>query len=142
MDGRLTRTSIVCGLTSDKACWEGHLLCQQGLLLAVQRCAALTRAADRLRRLQCRCRHNQKAKAGEPQKELQFFNTWPAPTTEKFLSMWPPEELAAMRNGTSQKFLFDGSPEYLLNAAVAPRLKQMIPQAKIAIVLRVRPHAF
>ena len=52
--------------------------------------------------------------------------------------MWPKGHLAAMRNNKTQKFLFDATPEYLLNPAVAPRMKQMVPQAKIVIVLRVR----
>eukprot|EP00892_Ulva_mutabilis_P000115 jgi/Ulvmu1/10103/UM006_0053.1 len=71
-----------------------------------------------------------------PTKELQFFNTWPAHNTSEFLAMWPEEALARMRTGKSHEFLFDGSPEYLLNAAVPPRIKQMVPQAKIVIILR------
>ena len=80
-----------------------------------------------------------RSRQGKGYKELQFFNTWPARNTSEFLSMWPPHELRAMRDGSSRKFLFDATPEYLLNAAVPPRMKQMVPQAKIVIVLRVRP---
>eukprot|EP00892_Ulva_mutabilis_P012512 jgi/Ulvmu1/9633/UM054_0065.1 len=69
-------------------------------------------------------------------KELQFFSRWPPLGTDEFMSMWPEEEIAAMLNGTSRKFLIDATPEYLAMPAAAPRVKQMLPHAKIVIVLR------
>ena len=84
----------------------------------------------------CECR---KARGTRSEgKELQFFSRWPPLDTDEFMSMWPEDEIAAMLNGTSRKFLIDASPEYLVMPAAPPRIKQVVPQAKIVVVLRVR----
>jgi hypothetical protein len=70
-------------------------------------------------------------------KELHFFDRYPARGRAEFLSMWPQGERDAMLNGTSQKFLVDATPESLLNPVVPPRIKRMVPHAKIVVVLRV-----
>jgi len=38
----------------------------------------------------------------------------------------------------SQYTLVDGTPDYMFNAMAAPRLKEMVPQAKFVVILRVR----
>lgn len=72
--------------------------------------------------------------------ELNFHNAWPAADRQALLDMWPPEAAAEVATGAGPaRFLLDVSPEYLMNPVVPPRLKQLVPQAKVVVVLQVPP---
>lgn len=72
--------------------------------------------------------------------ELNFHNAWPAADRQALLGMWPPEAAAEVAAGAGPaRFLLDVSPEYLMNPVVPPRLKQLVPQAKVVVVLQVPP---
>ena len=38
--------------------------------------------------------------------------------------------------------LVDATPDYMFNAMAAPRMKEMVPQAKFVVLLRVRHQGF
>lgn len=81
----------------------------------------------------------QKGGGADGQPSLNFFNVWPAEDKPAYMSMWPRERVEEITNGTGPaQFLLDVTPEYLMNAVVPPRLKQLVPQAKVVIVLQVR----
>lgn len=73
-------------------------------------------------------------------KEVHFYNRWPQPQSPKrnFLKCYPKSTWAwSDDTQTSLNYtLIDGTPEYLFNSMVPPRLKQMWPQARFIVLLR------
>ena len=71
---------------------------------------------------------------------MHFFNRWPMPPPEDFLKCFPTSDGGDIPDWSVQqnKALLDATPEYLFNSVAAPRVKQMVPQAKFVIILRVR----
>eukprot|EP00892_Ulva_mutabilis_P002727 jgi/Ulvmu1/12455/UM009_0107.1 len=68
---------------------------------------------------------------------LHFFNGWPAGNKQAFMDMWPQEAVQQMRTGGgAPRFLLDATPEYFMTPAVPPRLKQLVPQARVVVVLQ------
>lgn len=58
-------------------------------------------------------------------------------TTQQYLDLFPANKVRKALDGKPTVFL-DSTPEYLFSPSVAPRVKQMIPNAKFVVVMRVR----
>lgn len=112
---------------------------QRRFLLA--RCNQREQERTGNRRCMCSCRHTHPQVASSDDLgagDLNFFNQWPAGGREAYLGMWPQSEVTAAAAGDDGgRFLLDVSADYLMNAVVPPRLKQLVPQAKVVVVLQV-----
>ena len=71
-------------------------------------------------------------------KEVHFFDQWPLGTSHDYVNCFPPERRASALLDQQSAVFVDASPEYLLTPAAAPRAAQIVPHAKLVIILRVR----
>lgn len=71
-------------------------------------------------------------------KEVHFFDQWPLGSASDYINCFPQDRRVAALALTTPAVFVDASPEYLLTPAAAPRAAQIIPHAKIVIILRVR----
>jgi hypothetical protein len=74
-------------------------------------------------------------------KEVHFFDQWPIGTSADYVNCFPPKRRQAALSGSKPAVFVDASPEYMLYPTAAPHVAQVLPQAKIVVLLRVRfPH--
>eukprot|EP00892_Ulva_mutabilis_P004942 jgi/Ulvmu1/281/UM001_0285.1 len=76
-----------------------------------------------------------------PRSDVRFFDRWPLPETQHFLRCFPQaplqRQLAEAGSAPAQgPVLLDSTGSYLHSAAVAPRLRQVAPQARFVVVLQ------